>query len=58
MKINACFIAFLLSFTSVFSQNIALLKFTTASSSIGNNQADYTVDGNQSTRWESDYSDP
>ena len=58
MKINPIYTLLLLSFTSLFAQNIALQQSTTTSSARGNNQGAYAVDGNQSTRWESDFSDP
>jgi beta-glucanase (GH16 family) len=48
----------LLSFTSLFAQNIALQKSITTSSIRDNNQGAFAVDGNQSSRWESDFSDP
>lgn len=58
MKTNPIYIFLLLSFTSLFAQNIALQKSITTSSVRGNNQGAFAVDGNQSTRWESDFSDP
>lgn len=58
MKTNPIYFLLLLSFTSLFAQNIALQKSTTPSSVRGNNQGAFAVDGNQSTRWESDFSDP
>ncbi len=58
MKRNPIYFLLLLSFTSLFAQNIALQKSTTTSSVRGNNQGAFAVDGNQSTRWESDFLDP
>ena len=57
MKTTLIYIFLLLSFTSLYAQNIALQKPTTTSSVRDNNQGGYAVDGNQSTRWESDFSD-
>jgi beta-glucanase (GH16 family) len=58
MKTKAIYFLFFLSFSSLFAQNLALQKTTTTSSVRGNNQGAFAVDGNQSTRWESDFSDP
>ena len=58
MKTNPIYVLLLLSFTSLFAQNIALQKSITTSSVRGNNQGAFAVDGNQSTRWESDFLDP
>ena len=58
MKTNPIYVLLLLSFTSLFAQNIALQKSITTSSVKGNNQGAFAVDGNQSTRWESDFLDP
>ena len=58
MKTTLIYILLLLSVTSLFAQNIALQKATTTSSVRDNNQGAFAVDGNQSTRWESDFSDP
>ncbi len=58
MKTTPIYILLLLSVTSLFAQNIALQKATTTSSVRDNNQGAFAVDGNQSTRWESDFSDP
>ena len=57
MKTTPIYILLLLSVTSLFAQNIALQKATTTSSVRDNNQGTFAVDGNQSTRWESDFSD-
>ncbi len=58
MKTYPIYCLLLLSFTSLFAQNIALQKSITTSSIRDNNQGAFAVDGNQSTRWESDFSDP
>jgi beta-glucanase (GH16 family) len=58
MKTYSSYCLLLLSFTSLFAQNIALQKSITTSSIRDNNQGAFAVDGNQSTRWESDFSDP
>jgi beta-glucanase (GH16 family) len=58
MKTNPIYYLLLLSFTSLIAQNIALQKSITTSSVRDNNQGAFAVDGNQSTRWESDFSDP
>lgn len=58
MKTYSTYCLLLLSFTSLFAQNIALQKSITTSSIRDNNQGAFAVDGNQSTRWESDFSDP
>jgi beta-glucanase (GH16 family) len=58
MKTKAIYFLFFLSFSSLFAQNLALQKITTTSSVRGNNQGAFAVDGNQSTRWESDWNDP
>ncbi len=58
MKTTLIYILLLLSVTSLFAQNIALQKPTTTSSVRDNNQGAFAVDGNESTRWESDFSDP
>jgi len=58
MKTKAIYFLFFLSFSSLFAQNLALQKSTTTSSVRDNNQGAFAVDGNQSTRWESDFSDP
>jgi beta-glucanase (GH16 family) len=58
MKTKAIYFLFFLSFSSLFAQNLALQKTTTTSSVRGNNQGAFAVDGNQSSRWESDFSDP
>ncbi|MGI4738572.1 MAG: discoidin domain-containing protein [Janthinobacterium lividum] len=49
---------FLLLTSSAFAQNLALQKATTASSEYGSNTSALAVDGDHSTRWESDRSDP
>jgi beta-glucanase (GH16 family) len=58
MKTYSTYCLLLLSFTSLFAQNIALQKSITTSSIRDNNQGAFAVDGNQSSRWESDFSDP
>jgi beta-glucanase (GH16 family) len=58
MKTYSTYCLLLLSFTSLFAQNIALQKSITTSSVRDNNQGAFAVDGNQSSRWESDFSDP
>ncbi len=58
LKTNPIYILLLLSFTSLFAQNIALQESITTSSVRSNNQGAFAVDGNQSTRWESDFLDP
>ena len=58
MKTYSTYCLLLLSFTSLFAQNIALQKSITTSSIRDNNQGAFAVDGNQSSRLESDFSDP
>jgi beta-glucanase (GH16 family) len=58
MKTTLNYVLLLLSVTSLYAQNIALQKPTTTSSVRANNQGAFAVDGNQFTRWESDWSDP
>jgi len=52
------YILVILTSSSLLAQNIALHKSTSASSVRDNNLASYAVDGDQSTRWESNWSDP
>ena len=58
MKHSLNHILVILSYSSLIAQNIALQKSTSASSVRDNNLASYAVDGDQSTRWESNWSDP
>ena len=52
------YILVILTSSSLLAQNIALQKSTSASSVRENNLASYAVDGDQSTLWESNWSDP
>jgi hypothetical protein len=58
MKTSFNYILTILFSTSLSAQNLALQKSTSASSVRDDNQSSFAVDGNQSTRWESDFSDP
>lgn len=58
MKYWLNYILVILTSSSLLAQNIALQKYTSASSVRDNNLASYAVDGDQSTRWESNWSDP
>ena len=58
MKTSFNYILAILFSTSLSAQNLALQKSTSASSVRDDNQSSFAVDGNQSTRWESDFSDP